>query len=90
MVFFSEKKPLRYKWNYILFVKDLKEVHYQSEESSVKKVFMDMFLNTWLENAKKIICFENHTSNELNEKLNIPETKLEIVYPFSYKRNRPS
>ena len=39
-------------------------------------------MNTSIDNAKKIICFENHTKNELNEKLNIAENKLEIIYPF--------
>ncbi|MCD5380520.1 glycosyltransferase [Candidatus Gracilibacteria bacterium] len=82
MIFFNEEKPLRYKGDYIVFVKDLKEIHYEGEKSGVKKFFEGLFLNTSLDNAKKIICFENHTKNELNEKLNIPENKLEIVYPF--------
>ena len=82
MIFFNEEKPLRYKWDYIVFVKDLKEIHYEGEKSGVKKFFEDLFLNTSLDNAKKIICFENHTRNELNEKLNIAENKLEIMYPF--------
>ena len=82
MIFFNEDKPLRYKWDYIVFVKDLKEIHYESKKTTLNKFFEGLFLNTSLDNAKKIICFENHTKNELNEKLNIAENKLEIVYPF--------
>ncbi len=82
MIFFNEDKPLRYKGDYIVFVKDLKEIHYESKKTTLTKFFEGLFLNTSLENAKKIICFENHTKGELNEKLNIPENKLEIIYPF--------
>ena len=87
MIFFNEEKPLRYKWDYIVFVKDLKEIHYEWEKSWFKKFFEWLFLNTSLENAKKIICFENHTRNELNEKFNITKTKLEIIYPFFTPEN---
>lgn len=89
MVFFSEKKPLRYKWDYILFVKDLKETHYWSESNSLKKAFTGMLLNTGIERAKKIICFENHTRSELNEKLNVAEAKLETIHPFFTKQKSP-
>ncbi len=82
MIFFNEDKPLRYKGDYFIFVKDLKETHYESKKSGMKKIMENLFLNTSLENAQKIICFENHTKSDLNDKLNIPENKLEIVYPF--------
>ncbi len=85
MIFFNEQKPLRYKWPYYLFVKDLKEIHYQSEETGISKLMQDFFLNTWLENAQKIICFEKQTLHDINEKLNIVEDKLEILYPFFTK-----
>jgi glycosyltransferase involved in cell wall biosynthesis len=85
MVFFSDKKPLQYKWKYIFFIKDLKEIHYLDEKSFFSKFIQDLFLNTSLKNATKIICFEEQTRNELNEKLNISEDKLEILYPFFTK-----
>jgi hypothetical protein len=43
-----------------------------------------------LKNAKKVLCFENHTKHELNEKLNIPEEKIEILYPFFMLNKIPS
>ncbi|MDQ7009118.1 MAG: glycosyltransferase [Candidatus Gracilibacteria bacterium] len=82
MIFFNEKKPLLYKGDYILFIKDLKELHYQEETNLFKKYIKDLFLNISLKNSKKIICFENQTKHELNEKLNIDENKIEILYPF--------
>ncbi len=82
MIFFGEEKPLRYKWNYFLFVKDLKEVHYQSEETWLSKMMHNFFLNTGIENAQKIICFESQTQHDINEKLNIIEQKINILYPF--------
>jgi hypothetical protein len=82
MIFFNEEKPLRYKGDYFVFVKDLKEVHYASKKSTFTKFFQNLFLDTSLENARKVICFEKHTLNEINEKLNIPEHKITIVPPF--------
>lgn len=82
MIFFNENKPLLFKWKYILFIKDLKELHYQEESNLIKKYIKNLFLNISLKNSKKVICFENQTKNELNEKLNIPEYKIEILYPF--------
>ena len=85
MIFFNEKKPLLYKWKYLLFIKDLKELHYRKEKSTLSEKIEKLFLNTSLEKANKIICFDNQTLNELNEKLNIAENKLEILYPFFSK-----
>lgn len=85
MIFFNEKKPLLYKWKYLLFIKDLKELHYKKEKSTFSEKIEELFLNTSLKEANKIICFDNQTLNELNEKLNIKENKLEILYPFFTK-----
>ena len=90
MIFFNENKPLFYKWDYILFVKDLKELHYWIKRNWIFQFIKDLFLQTSLKNAKKVICFENHTKHELNEKLNIPEEKIEILYPFFLLNKVPS
>ena len=82
MIFFNEKKPLFYRGEYILFVKNLKELHYIEEQNQVKRFIFDLFLKNSLSQAKKIICFEHQTKSELNEKLNILENKIEIIYPF--------
>lgn len=89
MIFFSEEKPLTYRWDYILFIANLKEIHYGSKGTGVAKFFDNMFLNNSLQKAKKIICFESNTQLELNEKLNIPEHKIEILYPF-FSKNKIS
>ncbi len=90
MIFFNEKKPLMYKWNYILFVKDLKKLHYQDNTNSLKIFLENLFLKTSLQNATKVICFEKHTKHELNEKLNISEEKINILYPFFNLNKVPS
>jgi len=90
MIFFNEKKPLLYKWNYILFIKDLKKLHYQDNTNSLNIFLENLFLKTSLKNAKKVICFENHTKHELNEKLNISEEKIEVLYPFFTLTKIPS
>lgn len=90
MIFFDENKPLFYKWSYILFIKDLKELHYWIKRNSFFQFIKDIFLKTSLSNAKKVICFENHTKHELNEKLNIPEEKINILYPFFMLNKIPS
>lgn len=90
MIFFNEKKPLFYKWNYILFVKDLKKLHYQEDTNWINLFFENLFLKNSLQNAKKVLCFETQTKHELNEKLNIPEEKIEILYPFFNIQKIPS
>ena len=85
MIFFNEKKPLLYKWTHITFIKDLKELHYKKEESTIKEKIQDLFINTSVWNANKVICFDSQTLNELNEKLNVAENKIEILYPFFTK-----
>jgi len=90
MIFFNEKKPLLYKWNYILFIKDLKKLHYQENTNSINLFLDNLFLKTSLKNAKKVICFETQTKHELNEKLNIPEENIEILYPFFTLAKVPS
>jgi glycosyltransferase involved in cell wall biosynthesis len=87
MIFFNEKKPLLYKWKYLLFIKDLKELHYKKQKSNIVEKIENLFLNTSLKDANRVICFDNQTLNELNEKLNISENKLEILYPFFLKDN---
>ncbi len=87
MIFFDEKKPLWHSWKYILFIEDLKELHYSKQKSSLIKFLEDLFLKQSLKNAYKIISFENKTKEELNEKLNIDENKLEVLYPFFTKQN---
>jgi hypothetical protein len=90
MIFFNEKKPLLYKGRYILFIKDLKNLHYQDNTNSLNFFLENLFLKTSLKNANKVICFENHTKHELNEKLNISEEKIEILYPFFTLAKVPS
>ncbi len=82
MIFFTHKKPLFYKWNFVLFVPELKELHYQSKRNFLEKFIDDIFLEKALEKARKVICFEQQTKIELNEKLNISENKVEILHPF--------
>lgn len=87
MIFFNEKKPLFYKWKYILFIKDLKEIHYKEEKTRIKEFIEDLFFETSLKNASQVVCFDSETKNELNEKLNIEEKSISVIYPFFQNKN---
>jgi len=39
-------------------------------------------MNSSLKSCKKVICFEQNTQLELNERLNIKEEMIEILEPF--------
>ena len=86
MIFFNEKKPLFYKWKYILFIKDLKEIHYKKETWKIEEYLNSLFFDSALKNATRIVCFDSQTKHELNEKLNVQDEIISVIYPFFNKK----
>lgn len=87
VIFFNYKKPFWYKKKYILVISDLAEFHYPPIKSFIQKYFDNFLLNNSTRNANKIICFNQNTKIELNDKLNISEDKIKILTPFYNKKN---
>jgi glycosyltransferase involved in cell wall biosynthesis len=82
VIFFNHFKPIFYKWQYITFVWSLKDIYYMNFSSYFEK-YKYLFL-MWknLKKSYKIICFDENTRDELVEKFDIPEIKIEIINWF--------
>ena len=81
-IFFTYNKPLNFKENYISFIPELSNFHFQSKENIFKKYLNNLIFNNTCKNAKQIICFDKKTRSEINDKLNISEDKISILRPF--------
>jgi len=86
VVFFDYKKPILYKWKNIVFVWDLADFHYPNKKNIFRKYVDNYLLNINTLLATKIVCFNETTKNEINEKLNIAENKIKILQPFFDKK----
>lgn len=85
MIFFNYKKPLNYKENYILFVPELTNFHFPEKINSLKKHMNNFLIQNSINKSKKIICFNKEIYEEINDKLNIDEEKINIIKPFFIK-----
>jgi hypothetical protein len=88
-IFFGIWRPILYKWNDLIIVNNLDNLLYETQEvNNFAKKFKYLFL---LEHsclyAKKILTFNKELKLILNEKLNIEEDKINVIYPFFFKRN---
>jgi len=88
-IFFDVWRPILYKWNDVLIINNLDNLLYETDEvNNFAKKFKYFFL---LEHSclysKKILAFNKELKIILNEKVNIEEEKIDIVYPFFFKRN---
>jgi glycosyltransferase involved in cell wall biosynthesis len=82
VLFFNHFRPIFYKWYCVTFVWSLKEVYYTDFSSYFQK-YKYLFL-MWrnLKKSDKIISFDENTRDELVEKFDIPETKIELLDGF--------
>ena len=80
-IFFDECIPFGYKKDYIVFIPSLQEVFFP-KLGFLKKLLHQKALQWALKNAHDILCFEKNTALELNERLNIKEEKIQVLYPF--------
>lgn len=93
MIFFDFYKPLFYKNDYYLFIPSLKEVYYQNFKNHFKKYKFLLSINKAISYSKKIICFDQNTKNELIERFNVEEEKINIIkwfFPNLDKINKES
>ena len=82
MLFFNHYKPIFYVWNYFTFISSLKEIYYSNFSNSFTKYIYTYLLEKNLKKSTKIICFDKNTNEELIEKFNIEEKKINIITWF--------
>ncbi len=81
MVFFDHRVPLFYKEDFIVMIPSLKESFFMGKDFLAREIY-NYYMKKTISRAKKIICFEKYTAWELNERLNVNETKIAIMKPF--------
>lgn len=80
---FDENKPYFYKWKTIQFIPSLAHVFYADDtRASLKKSWETYTYHKNLKNAYKIVCFDESTKDDLNERFNINEDSITVVKPF--------
>ena len=82
MIFFDFHKPIFYSWDYYLFVPTLKDVYYQNFKSNFAKSRFLFSLSHSIKKAQKVICFDKNTYEELIERFNVKDSKLNILDAF--------
>lgn len=87
MIFFNHFKPIFYKWDYTTIVWWLKDIYYMDFNSYFEKYRYLFLMEKNLNNSRKIVCLDQNTKNELVEKFNIKEEKINIIKWFFPKKN---
>jgi glycosyltransferase involved in cell wall biosynthesis len=82
MIFFGENIPSNYKGRYIFFLPSLEDMFYNYDKKLFKKYLYQKMLKSSLNFAEKIFVFDEDTKDELNERFNISEERIEIIPPF--------
>lgn len=88
MIFFNEYKPVLYKWDYITIIGSLKEIYYMNFNSYITKYKFLFLMEKNLKNWRRTICLDKQTKNELIEKYNIQEDKIDIINWFFPKNKK--
>lgn len=91
MITFNDTFPIFYNKKFIQIITSLEKLLYPTIENSqsLKKHSYQNILKANLKKAEKIICFDEKTKKDINEKLNIEESKIELLSPFFYKCDEP-
>jgi glycosyltransferase involved in cell wall biosynthesis len=87
IIFFNHCKPIFYKWYYIILISTLKDIYYNNFSNYFHKYIFLYLLEKNLKKANKIICFDKNTNNELIEKFNIKEQKINLINWFFPNKN---
>ncbi len=82
VLFFDIHKPLYYNWDYYIFIPSLKNIYYQEFKNTLEKHKYLFYLTKSVKKAQKIICLDSNTKDELLERLDIKEEKVEIITGF--------
>lgn len=86
VITFNDTFPIFYNKRFIQIITSLEKLLYPNIENSksAKKHTYQTILKSNLKKAEKIICFDEKTKKDINEKLNIDESKIEIIPGFFY------
>ena len=81
MVFFDHHIPHRYKGNFIVLIEDLKEVFFPKKKFLARRKYQYK-LQRAIKHSEHIVVMDWWSALELNEKLNVPEDKIERISGF--------
>lgn len=82
MLFFDYNKPLYYNWEYYTILSWLKDIFYQNFSNYFHKYKYLYLLEKNLKKSKKILCFDENTKDELIERFNINQEKINLLDGF--------
>lgn len=82
MIFFNHFKPLSYKGDYYTIVAWLKDIFFQNFSNYFEKYTYLYLMDKNLKNSQKVICLDENTQDELIERFNLSEEKIEILPGF--------
>lgn len=87
VITFNDNFPILYKKKFIQVITSLENLLYPNHENSTtfKKHGYTNILKNNLKRAEKILCFDDKTKKDINEKLNIDEDKIDIIPAFFSK-----
>lgn len=88
LIFFSYLRPYFYKKRNFIIIENVIELLYPKYKSSFKKFYEILIQKLSYNNSEKIIWFSKDIPQALNEKLNIKESKVEILNPFFIKSRK--
>lgn len=81
MIFFDHQVPRGYKWEYIILLENLKEVFFPKKKWLQRKLYAHTLVRS-MNHAQKVIVLDGGSAMELNERLNIPDNKIEKIHGF--------
>jgi len=86
LISFDEIKPIFYKKNTFQIISNMENILYPNIENTkfFKKYSSLYCIKSNLKSSKKIICYNQKTLREINEKLNIDEQKIIVLDSFFY------
>ncbi len=88
VITFNDSFPLLYNKRFISVITSLEKLLYPNVDNSKTfiKYSYQWILKYNLKKAEKIICFDEQIKKDINEKLNIEESKIEILPAFFYSQ----
>ena len=89
---FDDTRPIFYKWDVIQIISSLEKILYPNLKYTkfFKKYSYLFTIKSNIKNAKQIICFDEKTKRNINEKLNIHEKRIKIIKWFFTKSVLPT
>lgn len=81
MIFFDHHVPHHYKWEYFIFIESLKEVFFPKKRYFARRTYQYK-LQRAIKHSGLVIAMDWWSALELNERLNVPEYKIEKIHWF--------